>query len=733
MKKLSASVAALLCAALLPFGAAQSQMHGGNPFSNDASLGPGSGGLFRLDTETGVILEQFTLTPSSGGAITGVNSITIDPTSGIYYAILKQAATPGRTLATVDVDTAVATIIGNLGDNFSSISFREDGQLFGVTGDGASVPETLHTIDKTDATAVVAVALGNGADGELIAHHPDDNAFYHWSGNGTVVFERIDDQPPYTVTVIPIAGIPPGGESFGAVWDACRQRFLVHNISSTMNLWTTAGVVSDPQPATDQDVRGLALVGANTCDVDLAVTATPSATEPAAADPINVVYDIANAGPARARNTVLTLAPGTALVAPATTGCTEDPNGAPTCSLGILLSGESRQVTLAGTFGTDGLVIGTASTDSNDIDATNDAARVLFGPIATVDPVAGLATDETGTQDTVMVALTQAPTANVLISVAAGNPAEAAVQPASLVFTTADWNVAQPVTVTGVDDDVDDGAQPFGVLLGPATSDDATFDGREVPDAGGSNDDDDTAGFAVQAQPPLLTAETGDAATFDVSLSSEPIADVTLPVASDTPVEGNTDTAALLFTPGNWDTPQTVTLTGADDAVVDGTVDYSVVFGQANSADLLYDGLQPAAIAASNVDDDAQGSAGRVRFATLCGVEASEGAGNAVLQVAREGDLAVTVRVTTIDGTATAPGDYTAVDQVLIWGLLDESLREVTIPLVDDGLADLGETFLVTLSQPTGGVQLDAPSQVLVTIRNGVLFGSGFETTGCPP
>ena len=39
----------------------------------------------------------------------------------------------------------------------------------------------------------------------MIAYHPGDNSFYHWSGNGTIVFERVLAVPPYTVTNVVLA------------------------------------------------------------------------------------------------------------------------------------------------------------------------------------------------------------------------------------------------------------------------------------------------------------------------------------------------------------------------------------------------------------------------------------------------------------------------------------------------------------------------------------------------
>lgn len=128
-----------------------------------------------------------------------------------------------------------------------------------MTGDGATVPETLYLISKSDATKALATALGNGADGEVIAYNPDDNSFYHWSGNSVIFFERVLAVAPYTVTNVPITGAS-NDEVFGAVWDPARGQFLVHKITSSMDFWTPSGVRSNAQAPTIANVRGLALV-----------------------------------------------------------------------------------------------------------------------------------------------------------------------------------------------------------------------------------------------------------------------------------------------------------------------------------------------------------------------------------------------------------------------------------------------------------------------------------------
>lgn len=190
----------------------------------------------------------------AGFTITGMNGLAMDPCTYETYIIMKVSGVTGRVLGKIDLATGVCTQVGNLGDNFSSITFREDGQLFGVTGNGATVPETMYLIDKTNGTKTLATALGAGADGEVICYNPDDDFIYHWSGNSTVVFEKILSVAPYTVTNIPIIGTTTG-ETFGAFYAGSNQ-FIISNISSSFNRVTTAGNWSAPFGANPDDIRG---------------------------------------------------------------------------------------------------------------------------------------------------------------------------------------------------------------------------------------------------------------------------------------------------------------------------------------------------------------------------------------------------------------------------------------------------------------------------------------------
>ncbi|HVJ92511.1 MAG TPA: Calx-beta domain-containing protein [Labilithrix sp.] len=226
----------------------------------------------------------------------------------------------------------------------------------------------------------------------------------------------------------------------------------------------------------------------------------------------------------------------------------------------------------------------------------DDTAGVLVGQVSSST------TTEAGGEATFTVALSSKPSADVTISVTSSNTSEGTVAPAELVFTPDDWKTAQTVTVTGVKDDVDDGDVAYAVDLSVASTD-ALYSGIEVPSVNLTNVDKDTAGIVVS---PISgeTSESGVARTFTVVLASKPTANVTVHFESNNPAEGVTDKTSLVFTPGDWDTPQYVEVTGVNDDLPDGDVDYGVAFTATTSADPKYAGLIPATVAITNIDDD---------------------------------------------------------------------------------------------------------------------------------
>lgn len=86
-----------------------------------------------------------------------------------------------------------------------------------------------------------------------------------------------------------------------------------------------------------------------------------------------------------------------------------------------------------------------------------------------------LVTSEYGTSDSFDVVLGYAPTQNVVLNVSTDNNAEALVLPVTLTFTPGDWNVPQPVVVSGLDDGVGDGDSVYHVIVATDPSSDVDY------------------------------------------------------------------------------------------------------------------------------------------------------------------------------------------------------------------------------------------------------------------
>ena len=80
-----------------------------------------------------------------------------------------------------------------------------------------------------------------------------------------------------------------------------------------------------------------------------------------------------------------------------------------------------------------------------------------------------------------------------------------------------------------------------------------------------------------------------------------------LTVTSDDTSEATVN-SPLTFTPANWDTPQIVTVTGADDDLVDGTITSTVTVAvdDVNSSD-GFDSLIDQIVSVDTTDDDVAG------------------------------------------------------------------------------------------------------------------------------
>jgi len=307
----------------------------------------------------------------------------------------------------------------------------------------------------------------------------------------------------------------------------------------------------------------------------------------------------------------------------------------------------------------------------------------------TVTPIVG-ASSETGRSATVSVALNSQPTADVTIGLSVDDATEGAANLSELVFTASNWSAPQTISVVGVDDDLADGDQVYHLVFASTSSNDPAYDGVSLPSVALTNSDNEKAGFEVS--PPVgLPSELGASATFTVALQAQPAADVTLPLSSSDTTEGVVAPAQLVFTATDWSTPQTVTVAGQNDDLVDGNQIFRVDFTAATSADAAFNGLKPASPWFTNLDED---TAALVVTPLSGGVSEAGTTATFTVRLSAAPTADVTLPMSVSDATEAALSDAALVFSTTDWA----TPQTVTVTGQNDDIADGDQPFTVSFA-----------------------------------
>jgi len=344
----------------------------------------------------------------------------------------------------------------------------------------------------------------------------------------------------------------------------------------------------------------------------------------------------------------------------------------------------------------------------------------------TVNPTSGLTTNEAGTTSTTFtVVLNSEPTANVVLALSSSDTTEGTISPGSLTFNSSNWNVAQTVTVTAVDEGIDDGDIAYNIETAVASSGDLLYNGMNPSDVSITNIDDDIVDIIVTAAAELITTEAGGTATFSVVLGSEPTANVTIGITSSNASEGRLDKGQLIFTSANWNVSQSVTVTGQDEGLTDGDIAYTVILASPVSADPAYNGYALSNIAARNLDDDLPG----ILVSPSSGLVTTEAGGTASF-TARLGSIPgamVTVNFTSDDATE---GSVSPVSFTFHAGNWDIA-QTITVTGIDDAIDDGDVAYTVTAATAVGADAVyNAVVPVSISLTNTDDDGAGATDSG---
>jgi hypothetical protein len=219
----------------------------------------------------------------------------------------------------------------------------------------------------------------------------------------------------------------------------------------------------------------------------------------------------------------------------------------------------------------------------------------------TVSPTSGLVTTEAGGPATFTIRLNTQPAAEVTVGFTSSDTTEGTVSPADVTFNDTNWDQPVTITVTGVNDNVDDGDVSYSIQTGSSTSADSTYNNINPPDISVINTDNDTAGFTVSTTG--IAVVEGGTTNYTVVLNTEPAAAVTVNVVSSDTVQGGTVTTPVTFNSGDWNTPKPVTITGANDTVVDGNTAFTIT-NTITSSDTAYNALAPITVSATTLDNE---------------------------------------------------------------------------------------------------------------------------------
>ncbi|MGW8255955.1 MAG: beta strand repeat-containing protein, partial [Thermoguttaceae bacterium] len=251
----------------------------------------------------------------------------------------------------------------------------------------------------------------------------------------------------------------------------------------------------------------------------------------------------------------------------------------------------------------EGYAISATATNLSTNDTSEFAQNVVASPpgIAIV-PTSGLITDEEGVTAQFTVRLNIAPTSDVVILLASSDTTEGTVSTSSLTFTTSNWNEAQTITITGVDDAVQDGNIDYTIHLAVDDAHSATEFAGAVADVSATNIDDEGPGVRITPSTPLTTSEDGTQDNFSIVLRTQPTADVVVTLTPSVTGAGTLSASTLTFTSENWDQVQTVTVTGLDNFYI-GQIDYTIDLSVA-STDPDYSGVSAPSVTVTNLEND---------------------------------------------------------------------------------------------------------------------------------
>ena len=313
----------------------------------------------------------------------------------------------------------------------------------------------------------------------------------------------------------------------------------------------------------------------------------------------------------------------------------------------------------------------------------NDTAGVTITPPNTT-------ATEGGATGSYKLALTSKPTAPVKVNFNTGFQIDSI---STFTFTSNNWDVPQAVTVKATDDNVVEGLHTGTINHSIAAGSATEYLPVAIAPVTVSITDNDVANASTPsvtiAPASTNAAEGGATGSYKVSLNTKPTANVTVNVAAGSQINA---IAPIVFTPVNWNVPQTVTVTATDDTVIEGThsgtINHSVAAGSA--AEYLPVAIAPVTVSITDNDTATTNAAVKISPTNTSAAEGgANGSYSAVLTSQPKSDVKVSFAVDS-EIEAIAPFTFTPAN----WNLP----QTATVKAVDDSVVEGTQLSIITAS-----------------------------------
>ncbi|MEQ1825283.1 MAG: SdrD B-like domain-containing protein [Pirellula sp.] len=321
-------------------------------------------------------------------------------------------------------------------------------------------------------------------------------------------------------------------------------------------------------------------------------------------------------------------------------------------------------------------------------------------PGVLITSTTGNSVTESGGQGNFTVVLKSPPSGTVNIGLTSNDSTEGTVAPSSVTFDLLNWNVPQFVTVTGVNDEVDDDNISFLIVTSAAISSDLHYNGLNPSDVSVLNLDDDVAGILLNRTAGLITTEAGGTDNFTIVLNSQPTSNVTINLLSNDNTEGTVNPTSITFTPENWNVPIQLVASGFDDQIDDGDIAYGIMTFAASSMDAKYFGMNPPDVSVTNLDNDTAG----ITVSPVSGLTTTENGGTAGFSVVLQSQpLAnVTIDVSSSDTTEGSVSPTTLTFTQANWNVAQNLMVRGVDDLIDDN--DIAYTIVTAPAVSTDAI-----------------------------